>query len=178
MGPWTTVAYDEAWGDGHVEVSAFFGSLPNKWLSADGTRFTMVFTGKNSNDSWNAIAGRFVPSKKTVTRNEERPAAPVSTLMKAFRKLPVLILLIAGPSPAIPALCVAAPPPLDKIDGLRVKASWFDTRTGEATAIGEFDSKGTREFPAPNPGDDFDLVLVLGDAARKFPRPGVRKDHP
>jgi len=59
-GPWTTVAYDEAWGEGHVEVSGFFWSFPNKWVSADGTRFTMVFTGKNSNDSWNTVAGRFV----------------------------------------------------------------------------------------------------------------------
>lgn len=59
-GPWTTVAYDEAWGAGHLEVSAFFWSLPNKWVSADGTRFTLVFTGKNSNDSWNTVAGRFV----------------------------------------------------------------------------------------------------------------------
>ncbi len=58
-GPWTTVAYDEAWGAGQVEVSAFYWSLPAKWQSADGTRFTLVFTGKNTNDSWNTVAGRF-----------------------------------------------------------------------------------------------------------------------
>ena len=59
-GPWTTVAYTESFGAGHVEVSGFFWSFPNKWTGRDGTRFTMVFTGKNSNDSWNTVAGRFV----------------------------------------------------------------------------------------------------------------------
>jgi hypothetical protein len=59
-GPWTTVAYEENWGEGHVEVSAFFWSFPTKWLSTDGQRFTMVFTGKNSNDSWNTVNGRFI----------------------------------------------------------------------------------------------------------------------
>lgn len=59
-GPWTTVAYDEAWGAGHVEVSTFYWNFTSKWLSADGTRFTLIFTGKNSNDSWNTVDGRFV----------------------------------------------------------------------------------------------------------------------
>ena len=59
-GPWTTVAYDETWGAGHIEVSAFYWNFTSKWLSADGTRFTMIFTGKNTNDSWNTVAGRFV----------------------------------------------------------------------------------------------------------------------
>ena len=59
-GPWTTVAHEDAFGAGHVEVSTFFWSFPNKWVNADGTHFTMVFTGKNSNDSWNTVDGRFV----------------------------------------------------------------------------------------------------------------------
>lgn len=59
-GPWTTVAYDDKWGEGHVEVSTFYWNFPAKWLSADGSRFTMVFTGKNTNDSWNTLVGRFV----------------------------------------------------------------------------------------------------------------------
>lgn len=59
-GPWTTVAYDEAWGAGHVEVSTFYWNFTSKWLSADGTRFTMIFTGKNTNDSWNTVAGRYI----------------------------------------------------------------------------------------------------------------------
>lgn len=59
-GPWTTVAYEDAWGAGHFEVTTFYWNFTQKWLSADGTAFTMIFTGKNSNDSWNTIAGRFV----------------------------------------------------------------------------------------------------------------------
>jgi hypothetical protein len=58
-GPWTTVSYDDNWGSGHVEVSAFYWNFPTKWLSSSRRRFTMVFTGKNSNDSWNTVAGTF-----------------------------------------------------------------------------------------------------------------------
>jgi hypothetical protein len=59
-GPWTTVAYEESWGAGHIEVSTFCWNFTAKWLSADGTRFTLIFTGKNTNDSWNTVAGRFL----------------------------------------------------------------------------------------------------------------------
>ncbi len=59
-GPWTTVAYEDNWGAGHVEVSTFYWNFPTKWLSADGSAFTLVFTGKNTNDSWNTVTGRFV----------------------------------------------------------------------------------------------------------------------
>lgn len=58
-GPWTTVAYDDAWGTGHVEVSTFYWNFPSKWLAPGGGAFTLVFTGKNTNDSWNTVAGRF-----------------------------------------------------------------------------------------------------------------------
>jgi len=58
-GPWTTVAYEESWGKGHVEISAFYWNFPAKWLSHDGKAFTLVFTGKYSNDSWNTVAGSF-----------------------------------------------------------------------------------------------------------------------
>jgi hypothetical protein len=59
-GPWTTVAYENEWGNGHVEVSTFYWVLPTKWLSPDGRAFTMVFTGKNTNDAWNTVSGRFI----------------------------------------------------------------------------------------------------------------------
>lgn len=68
-GPWTTVAYDDAWGKGHLEVSTFFWNFTQKWMSADGTQFTMIFTGKNSNDSWNTIDGRFVLSTTEIKRS-------------------------------------------------------------------------------------------------------------
>ncbi|TWU31324.1 nucleoside hydrolase [Novipirellula artificiosorum] len=59
-GPWTTVAYEDHWAEGHLEVSTFYWNFPTKWQSSDGRTFTMVFTGKNSNDSWNTVAGRFL----------------------------------------------------------------------------------------------------------------------
>ncbi len=58
-GPWTTVVYEENWGKDHIEVSSFYWNFPTKWMAPDGKRFTLVFTGKNSNDSWNTVAGRF-----------------------------------------------------------------------------------------------------------------------
>ncbi len=67
-GPWTTVTYrnrseNTHFGAGHVVDNVFFGNFPTKWLSADGTEFTLVFTGGGrgkNNDSWNAIRGRFL----------------------------------------------------------------------------------------------------------------------
>lgn len=59
-GPWTTVAYYDAWGEGQVPVNTFFWNFANKWLSADGTQFVMTFTGRKENDSWNVLRGEFV----------------------------------------------------------------------------------------------------------------------
>lgn len=58
-GPWTTVAYDHEFGKGFVEVSAFYWNFCAKWLSHDGKRFTLIFSGKNTNDSWNTVDGEF-----------------------------------------------------------------------------------------------------------------------
>jgi hypothetical protein len=63
---------------------------------------------------------------------------------------------------------------MDKVTGPKVKAWWFNPRTGEATAIGEFPNTGEREFVSPTPGEDLDWVLVLDDAAKKYPAPGKR----
>jgi hypothetical protein len=56
-GPWTTVAYHSNFGG---LGSTFFWNFSNKWLSADGTGFVLVFTGSGDNDSWNTVRGRFV----------------------------------------------------------------------------------------------------------------------
>jgi len=59
-GPWTTVAYVSNWeGFG----ATFFWNFANKWVSQDGTHFTMVFTGIQSNDSWNTVPGSFTLSQ-------------------------------------------------------------------------------------------------------------------
>lgn len=59
-GPWHTVTYQEAWGEGNIQVNSFFWNFSTKWLSEDGKRFVFLFTGKDSNDSWNTVEGHFV----------------------------------------------------------------------------------------------------------------------
>jgi hypothetical protein len=62
---------------------------------------------------------------------------------------------------------------LSAISGPTVKAWWFDPRAGKATASGEFPTAGEQEFISPSPGELTDWVLVLDDAAKGFPPPGV-----
>ncbi len=59
-GPWTTVLYDTQFGAPAIAASTFFWNFSNKWLSADGKDFILVFTGIGSNDSWNAVRGTLV----------------------------------------------------------------------------------------------------------------------
>ncbi len=58
------------------------------------------------------------------------------------------------------------------ITGARVKAWWFNPRDGRATAVGTFENQGVREFTPPDLGEMLDSVLVLDDAAKKYPAPG------
>jgi hypothetical protein len=63
---------------------------------------------------------------------------------------------------------------LGKISGARVKAWWFDPRTGRSSALGDYANQGTREFTPPGErGCGHDWVRVLDDAARGFAEPGV-----
>lgn len=51
---------------------------------------------------------------------------------------------------------------MGKIDGQRVKASWFDPRTGAISEIGEFENQDVLEFDPPaEPEDGNDWVLIL-----------------
>lgn len=59
------------------------------------------------------------------------------------------------------------------IRGPRVKAWWFNPRTGQAAAIGTFANTGERTFTPPEPGELLDWVLVLDDEAKRFPPPGA-----
>jgi Protein of unknown function (DUF4038)/Putative collagen-binding domain of a collagenase len=61
---------------------------------------------------------------------------------------------------------------MDKITGDKVKAWWFNPRTGKATEIGEFSNTGEREFIPPDKGEIRDWILVLDDAVRDFSPPG------
>lgn len=62
-----------------------------------------------------------------------------------------------------------------KLTGGKVKAWWFNPRTGKATAIGEFANTGERLFTPPDAGENLDWVLVLDDATKNYPPPGVAK---
>ncbi len=64
---------------------------------------------------------------------------------------------------------------MDMIAGPRVMAWWFNPRDGSAQRIGEFANIGGREFISPDRNEDRDWVLVLDDAAKKFPPPGQIK---
>ena len=57
----------------------------------------------------------------------------------------------------------------------KVKAWWFDPRTGKARAAGTFAAEGERRFSPPDPGEHLDWMLVLDDAAGNFGPPGARK---
>jgi hypothetical protein len=62
---------------------------------------------------------------------------------------------------------------LGKISGNTVKGWWFNPRTGEASLIGTFPNRETKEFaPAGENVRGNDWVLVLDDAAKNFPPPG------
>jgi hypothetical protein len=63
---------------------------------------------------------------------------------------------------------------MDKITGRQVKAWWFSPRDGSAKEIGVFENNGVREFTPPDYGEMIDWVLVLDDAAKMFPAPGVK----
>jgi hypothetical protein len=71
------------------------------------------------------------------------------------------------------------------VTGNRVRAYWFDPRTGGASLIGEFDKTEAgdtqadvlrgdvaRTFTPPNGGPGNDWVLVVDDASRNYPPPG------
>jgi len=58
-GPWTTVLYEDAFGSGAVESTAFFYNFSPKWWSRGGLDFVLVFTGTGENDSWNTVEGSF-----------------------------------------------------------------------------------------------------------------------
>ncbi|AMV36743.1 glycoside hydrolase family 140 protein [Planctomyces sp. SH-PL62] len=61
---------------------------------------------------------------------------------------------------------------MDVVKGPKVRAWWFNPRTGEAESIGEFPNEGERRFGPPAPGEALDWILVLDDASRNFPPPG------
>lgn len=62
-GPWTTVLYEKNWGKGHIPINTFYWNFSNKWTSNDGKTFSLIFTGRKENDSFNLIRGKFITAK-------------------------------------------------------------------------------------------------------------------
>ncbi|MBP3556521.1 MAG: glycoside hydrolase family 140 protein [Thermoguttaceae bacterium] len=63
----------------------------------------------------------------------------------------------------------------EALNAKKIRAHWFDPRTGEARLIGEFENTGERSFLPPTPGETLDWVLVLDDASKNYPKPGAKK---
>ena len=63
-GPWTTVVYYTNWLD---NVAKFGFSFPQKWLSANGKKFVMVFSGQGQYDAWCTIRGTFLTGSDDTT---------------------------------------------------------------------------------------------------------------
>jgi Protein of unknown function (DUF4038)/Putative collagen-binding domain of a collagenase len=61
---------------------------------------------------------------------------------------------------------------MNVIAGVKVKAWWFNPRTGTADAIGSFANTGERVFTPPDAGEMLDWVLVLDDESKGYPPPG------
>lgn len=61
-GPWRTVEFTEGFGRFNTLDNSFMWVIPSKWLSEDGVHFTMIYSGKGRNDSWNTVNGRFLLS--------------------------------------------------------------------------------------------------------------------
>jgi hypothetical protein len=59
-----------------------------------------------------------------------------------------------------------------KLDAKKIRAWWYDPRTGVGTLIGELDGVGQHEFRAPPQGPDW--VLVLDDVAKNYAPPGLK----
>jgi len=73
-GPWTTVQYTSGFSKPGESASAFYWNFSNKWLSADGKDFTLVFTGTGTYDSWNTVRGHFTAGPPDTIR----PNAPTA----------------------------------------------------------------------------------------------------
>jgi hypothetical protein len=57
----------------------------------------------------------------------------------------------------------------------RIRQTWFDPRTGKATALHTTDTPGFQSFVPPTSGRGNDWILVLDDATAGFPAPGQTK---
>ena len=61
---------------------------------------------------------------------------------------------------------------MGKISGKKIRACWYDPRTGTSQKIGIFDNVETRRFHPPGkPRNGNDWVLILDDVSKQYPLP-------
>jgi hypothetical protein len=58
---------------------------------------------------------------------------------------------------------------MDRLSGKKLQARWYDPRKGTWHEIGAYPNTGTGEFTCPSSGAQSDWVLVLDDAAKRYP---------
>ena len=58
---------------------------------------------------------------------------------------------------------------MEKLEGSRLKALWYNPRSGEWLYIGIYTNSGVREFAPPSNGPQEDWVLVLEDEQKNYP---------
>lgn len=63
---------------------------------------------------------------------------------------------------------------MSALKGNKIKAWWYNPRTGKATSAGIHSNKGEKTFISPNPGEMIDWILVLDDISKKYPAPGQK----
>jgi len=61
-GPWTDF-YRNQFGGGQVDPTLFQWNFAPKWFRDGGRGFTLIFSGPDSNDSWNTVDGAFTISR-------------------------------------------------------------------------------------------------------------------
>ena len=66
-GPWKSVLFADPWSLGLQEVDqkrkTVYWNVSSKWLSSDGRRFVLVYTGPGS-DQWGTVEGEFTIAQK------------------------------------------------------------------------------------------------------------------
>ncbi len=61
---------------------------------------------------------------------------------------------------------------MGKISGERVRAWWYNPRTGSSKEADAFENRATHDFAPPSQGFGSDWVLVLDDVSKNFKAPG------
>ncbi len=62
-----------------------------------------------------------------------------------------------------------------KISGSGIVAYWYNPRNGESKDAGRFSKKPQQDFTPPASGYGQDWILVIDDASKNYPAPGIKK---